>query len=639
MAEEVEKHVAGAAATGADPAAAAIALDYPGTLDPRSAAYLEKQTRLTELQIADLEREDALRHWSLRVRHVSDVFKLSFEFGAALVFLTLGFFIMIAIWTAAHDRALVIEAFNVPSDMAANGLTGQVVATQLESRLAWMQAHTDTMRAAETFKNSWTNDIKVQIPDTGVSIGEAYRALVGWLGHQTHITGALWRAQGRLTIAVRSGASTYEFTGREANLEDLIAKGADRVYRDTQPYRYGVLLMEQGRPEARAVFRDLALYGPANEKPWAWMGWGLMMTGDLHGQLEKERVAAALEPGLSNFASDLADAEFNVGHDEAGLAASRKTVELFGRDSSGRLAAHAAKILFFLKSITISEMLGDYRAAVDFVRQLAEQPEYYGSAETGAVLKSLDLARQHDLAASLVHDPGVAAVFAANGGYGLPSSLGALRAMLAGQWRKALDILLALQQTPIMTGPDMKSTLPYTFWPWLADAYASNGMFAAAHAWIDRTPTECYLCVRMRASLDTREKRWNGAAYWYARATKMAPSIPFAYADWGAMLLQKGDLDGAIAQLEIAHKKGPRFADPLEMWGEALIAKNRSDLALAKFEEANKYATRWGRLHLKWGEALWWSGDKDGARKQFAIAPGLDLTPAEKSELAKVAHG
>ena len=129
MAEEVEKHVAGAAATGADPAAAAIALGHPGTLDPRSAAYLEKQARLTELQIADLEREDALRHWSLRVRHVSDVFKLSFEFGAALVFLTLGFFIMIAIWTAAHDRALVIEAFNVPSDMAADGLTVQVVAT------------------------------------------------------------------------------------------------------------------------------------------------------------------------------------------------------------------------------------------------------------------------------------------------------------------------------------------------------------------------------------------------------------------------------------------------------------------------------------------------------------------------------
>ena len=104
--------------------------------------------------------------------------------------------------------------------------------------------------------------------------------------------------------------------------------------------------------------------------------------------------------------------------------------------------------------------------------------------------------------------------------------------------------------------------------------------------------------------------------------------------------MAKGDLDGAIAKFESAHRKGPHFADPLEMWGEALIAKNRSDLALAKFEEANKYAPNWGRLHLKWGEALWWSGKRDEAKKQFAIAAGLDMTPSEKSELAKVrAHG
>jgi tetratricopeptide (TPR) repeat protein len=99
--------------------------------------------------------------------------------------------------------------------------------------------------------------------------------------------------------------------------------------------------------------------------------------------------------------------------------------------------------------------------------------------------------------------------------------------------------------------------------------------------------------------------------------------------------MRKGDLDGAIAKFETASRKGPRFADPLEMWGEALIAKNRSDLALAKFEQANRYAPNWGRLHLKWGEALLWSGDKDGAEAAFARAKKLDLTSAERQELAK----
>ncbi len=66
------------------------------------------------------------------------------------------------------------------------------------------------------------------------------------------------------------------------------------------------------------------------------------------------------------------------------------------------------------------------------------------------------------------------------------------------------------------------------------------------------------------------------------------------------------------------------------------MAKNQSHLALAKFAEAEKYAPNWGRLHLKWGEALWWSGRRVEARKQFAIAADLDLTPSEKFERARM---
>jgi tetratricopeptide (TPR) repeat protein len=161
-------------------------------------------------------------------------------------------------------------------------------------------------------------------------------------------------------------------------------------------------------------------------------------------------------------------------------------------------------------------------------------------------------------------------------------------------------------------------------------------MFLAAHAVIDRTPLDCYLCLRVRGKIDVQEQRWPGAAYWFARATRLAPSIPFAYLDWGAMLMAKGDLDDAIAKFSLAHDKAPHFADPLEMWGEALIAKNRSDLALAKFEEADKYAPSWGRLHLKWGEALLYTGRGGEAGKQFAIASKLDLSASDRTALARV---
>ena len=68
------------------------------------------------------------------------------------------------------------------------------------------------------------------------------------------------------------------------------------------------------------------------------------------------------------------------------------------------------------------------------------------------------------------------------------------------------------------------------------------------------------------------------------------------------------------------------------------MAKNQSHLALAMFAEADKYAPNWGRLHLKWGEALGFAGKRDEAKKQFVLATGLDLTPAEKTELARVNH-
>jgi tetratricopeptide (TPR) repeat protein len=175
--------------------------------------------------------------------------------------------------------------------------------------------------------------------------------------------------------------------------------------------------------------------------------------------------------------------------------------------------------------------------------------------------------------------------------------------------------------------------------PLEALAMTKTGDVARAEALIGKAPADCYLCVRVRGLIASGKGDWKSASAWFADAARQAPSLPFAYSEWGEMLLRRGDFDGAIAKFEMAHEKGPHFADPLEMWGEALIAKNRSDLALAKFEEANKYAPRWGRLHLKWGEALWWSGKRDEAKKQFAIASGLDLTPPEKSELMKVSHG
>jgi tetratricopeptide (TPR) repeat protein len=177
-----------------------------------------------------------------------------------------------------------------------------------------------------------------------------------------------------------------------------------------------------------------------------------------------------------------------------------------------------------------------------------------------------------------------------------------------------------------------------TIRPYASLAMAMLGDVDGARRRIEHTPLDCDLCGRMRGRVAAVGHHWDAAAYWFNMVAQRSPSIPFANTDWGMMLLSKGDAAGAIEKFKAANRQGPHFADPLEGWGEALMMQNRSDLALAKFKQANAYAPNWGRLHLKWGEALVYSGDKDEAKKQFAVAAGLDLTAAERRELAKISR-
>ncbi len=99
------------------------------------------------------------------------------------------------------------------------------------------------------------------------------------------------------------------------------------------------------------------------------------------------------------------------------------------------------------------------------------------------------------------------------------------------------------------------------------------------------------------------------------------------------MLLAKGDPDGAIAKLKLAHAQSPHFADPLELWGEALMSKGDFAGAIAKFREADAYAPHWGRNHLRWGQTLARLGRADDAKAQWRAAAGLDLSIADRAEL------
>ncbi len=652
MADESERNDRGPTPDGG----AFAALAFASASRDKADRYLDEQVivaraqaEVLRLQAEDLRREDKLRHWSLRVRHVSDVMKLTFELSVAAIVLAFAVLIGTAIWKAAHDHSLVIESFSVPADLAARGVTGEAVAAQLQDKLTAMQAATNSARPPDSYANNWGADIKVQIPDTGVSVGEFYRLLVSWFGSQTRISGEMYRTADGLAVATRAtGEAGDVVRGSEKDLDTLMQKAAETVYARTQPFRYAVYLVSGSQPDGVAslvLLQNLARTGSAQDRSWAYMGLSTReeYSDPLHAP-KTNALAIPLTPGFALPYQNIAGEEFWAGHDEAALAAARKAVALLAQ-GDGEMSARASAISLPAGRAHVEEMIGDFPEALRQDAQCAMELDYAHIAESCRSDAAYDEARQHDRAVargdwSSVPVPSnpVGAVqyrpFEVSVLYGLGDWNAVIRK--TGEFEAFLK---TIEGTPPFSKIFAPVTLSRQVWPYTAAALAHTGHMKDALALIGRTPLDCDLCVRMRGNIAALNHDWEGAAHWFAMVSARAPSIPFADTEWGTMLLAKGDLDGAIAKFESANKKGPHFADPLETWGEVLVAKNRSDLALAKFAEAAKYAPNWGRLHLKWGEALLWSGDKDGAQKQFATAAALDLTPSEKSELVKVDHG
>jgi tetratricopeptide (TPR) repeat protein len=602
-------------------------------------ALLRKQRELIGLQIEDLKREDTVRHWSLRVRHVSDVMKLAFELSLAFIFIVLAVGLVAVLWSASHDDGLVIESFSVPPDMAARGLDGRAVASQLLDKLSHMQNQTGSMRPARSYANDWGSDIKVQIPETGVSAGEMYRFLVQWLGHETRVTGEVFRTANGITLTARvDGSDGASLSGAEGDLETLEQKAAEQIYAQTQPYRYAVFETDlKHYAEAKRLFLALADNDSSTERAWALTGLGSLEestpSGDEHVALDDYRKAAENDPDLTLTWNDIENTEGALGFDELRLSAIAQILDL---NAQGKFVnANCAAINNFRLRGNRDALLGDYQSAAAEYAQGERLPGCRGNADLAFLYRMDAMALGHRAA---VAEAEIGALppgrnFDALKAFATEQELGVARMSVAlglREWK------LVAAEVPREGGDTIDAMRNLTaVRPLLALAHAEAGDAATADALIAPTPRDCYLCVRVRGRIAAIERKWDASARWFEAATKLAPSLPTAFSEWGEMLLAGGDLDGATAKFEIANQKGPHFADPLELWGEALMAKNRSDLALAKFSEANQYAPQWGRLHLKWGEALRYAGQPDEANRQFAIAAGLFLTGPEHAALER----
>ena len=573
MAEEDDATAPGAA--GSDGLAAQMAMAAPH--GAASQAYLHKHGMLLDLQIENLKKLDEYETSHLRWRRFNDQMRGVLQMMAAAVAALIVIAIGAAVWSAHEADGVVIEAFSVPPDFAAKGLSGQVIAARLQDRLAALQAATFSLRAPSSYANNWGDDIKVQIPDTGVSIGEVNRFLRGWLGRETHITGEVWRTSDGIAVTARAGDDASPvIAGREAEFDKLIQSAAEAVYRRTQPYRYGIYLLQAGRlDEAKGIFASLARSGMHADRAWAHIGLAAVLEarGDLRAGLEEYKNAGGEAPDFPLAWGDGANTEVDLGHDEDALIDTRKALSLGLGGSGAAINPYYMESFALGAKSSVAVSLGDNTGALALDRRLQSMEDR----------KSWENSFENDLVACAgMHDahcaqrawarlPSADAYSGTSAGVALnrEGALAVAQTRL-GQWREAEGTLGLIAPEVDKAGKPLAWLRDTFVAPLQALTRAELGDAARARALIATTPLDCELCLFVRGRVEAAAGNRRGAEYWFARADAFAPSFPFVDSEWGKMLLDDGDASGAIAKFEIANRRSPGFADPLEDVGRGL---------------------------------------------------------------------
>ncbi len=386
--------------------------------------------------------------------------------------------------------------------------------------------------------------------------------------------------------------------------------------------------------EAQRVFAKLSTSGPRSERSWGYLGLANAYR-DLDSPdaaLATMRVAAQTAPWMYLAWQNIGDIEEETGRLEAALADHRAAVKLLDRPDRGGIRSDMAgntraRILSYIDQET-----GDFASAVRRRTGVAAFGRQGLLGSASALLVESDVADHDLIAARAALNPSDVSTISPGRATFDNIRAAMLIEVAAGDWSAALASQAQAAQL-VVRWPGLAKVAPAQIAPLAAEAMARTGDLTGAEALIASAPTDCDLCLRERGRIAALKRDWPAAGRWFAQAVRIAPSIPFAYSDWGAMLLAKGDPDGAIAKLSLAHQKGPHFADPLELWGEALMRKGDYAGAAAKFAEADKDAPHWGRNHLRWGEALWRAGQASAARVQFQAARALDLSVPDRAAL------
>ncbi|UVO50878.1 hypothetical protein M0208_10240 [Sphingomonas sp. SUN019] len=569
------------------------AADDPAPDNP-ARILLAKQNRLIDAQVRQLGRQ-----WWRDV--------IVTLLGAALLAL-----VVLFVWNAGRSRAVVVETFDTPPSLVARGLTPQVVAGSVQDALAVIQASNTRAALARKIDTIWANDIKVDVPNTNVSIGEVDRLLRARLGKETHVGGAIVaNPDGTLAMTIRAtGVPPKTFTGAPAELPALTMQAAEYVYGRFEPRLYAVYLNRQGKYDATIAFlQDAYPRAPEDQRASLLNAWGLALgqKGRMREGVAKLRMAIELNPYAWGAADNLIGMMFDVAGEEGAVREGRAVAARIADAPADKRPDPTQQPL-----ATYQSLVSDYTSLVD--ETLAANEANGGRSalsmgDTAYYLAEAE-ARRHDWRAALHYLESAEPSAEARAVRQLVVGLHAIEVGDTARAVAAFDRFDAIFRT--------EDTVRFAFptgpcWRGLAYGLAgrreeADRMLAAAGRW-----SECYSLAGdvAEAAGDRR-----GADALYARAKALTPSLPLPYQRHAMTLLKRGRGADAAVEFAAANRRGPRWADPLKGWGDALAAQGKWRLAGTKYDAATPFAPRWGELaqaraaaKQRAAVASWWPFD------------------------------
>jgi tetratricopeptide (TPR) repeat protein len=566
-------------------------------------AFLGRQGALLEVQTRHMEAEHRFRLAHLRGRLIGLNIRNAFQVFIALAATVIGLGVLTMLVDAFTSRSVVVDAFKAPPAIASRGLSGDVVAKGVLDDLQKMQYATRATgdKGPLSARGAWASDIKVEVPETGVSIGEISRMLHERFGHDVHITGELIQNDaGGFALTVRGdGVPAATFTGGSSDLSKLTVQAAEYVYGRSQPHRYSVYLQNQNRYADAVAFLQGAFPREADGelRPRLANDWGNSLSGVNQPvrAAEKFRLAMSLGKPRSNVWWTAWDNLVGV----RGLT----DEETGWRDSHAFLKAAAAAPKREQPDLRLLSSPAQFTWDLPLLlaSNIADSKLNGGAGATSAP-DAPAIADNY----AWMHDPADSAAWIAAGDPDDPVTkaeallLQGYAALSRGDSAGAVAPLEAFYKA-WATDPNLQYLYPNQ--PCFTGlAYGLAGRRTEAEGVFKRVGAQS-LCFAFHGDVLVHAGDVAGAQRIWAEGLKTGPDLPPIPLHRGLWELGQGDLKAAEADVSAAAAKAPHWADPLKAWGDVLARGGRWRSALAKYDEAAKYAPAWAELKSARAEA------------------------------------